>query len=340
MNEQKIRTLHVKRVKNIESDIPKEDKIRKVTIKKIKEEPTDIIHLRITSFRDFYDKYMKDTNESPRDYVTMMTTKINLIYYYMKTEVYEEDEKIKIILAKLNEVDYETYLDIFMNTSDAKLNMLNVLDTMIVGTRRIYELLHYLTIERGYIIDTKYPLIEIRSKLYDSAWLRDRNLRGESFGKRRTLKRMIAIKDDSIVDTNEYIEPIKTLKGGSIMVEYANNQYLRLPYMYYRRLAQIQSLVFQYTLNDITDFMQSDEYEKVELTTQRILCSDIPSIIRTCLEYYTRWEAINNMINDSTGFALIFEATNEKVEILYKDGTTDNYDVEHFLSYYMDFILG
>ena len=320
--EKKRKIVHVKRI----------DKEKKKTYKK--EDPRKLLNtgrrvVEIVNFSNFKNKYMEGIDSTPIEYIDIMNSYIMTLYYHYKYDIYDTDNERAEALKKLLKVfDYNNYINIYVDSSEAKLKVLGIFDSMEYNIKKLYEVLHWLTIEMGIKVKMDKSLVQIRM----SGW---------SFNPNRVKAinntRLYCIREGAIIETSDdIITPRKELEGSTMMIEYKMNRFLNIPYLYYKRLYNIREYKMEYNIYSLPleDF-EYDPYEERE--DVGALSYESYGDLRKIIIYNLMIERITGVFMDISnyGIGVHLGLNNIKHKIVTLDGkiltlTDDEFNKKYF----------
>lgn len=313
--------------------------MHKITIKKIKDENVitkkeakkELKTIRVMNFNNFYEKYMKGEKQTPFEYITIVNRQIMMLYYHYKYDIYDTDyEKAKSLKEILKKIDYNNYINIYVETSEPKLNALKIKDSMEYNIKKLYEVLHWLTIEMGIKVKMDHTLVEIRNA-------------GWSFNPNRIQAinndRIYAIRDGQIIEAcNDSITPRDELKGSTIMMEIKMNQFINIPYLYYERLYNIKEYELSYNLFSMPVEESDDPYrDRLEIGKRSFVANDN---LQRVLLYNLNLSHLGYDFDDigsyEIGTYLGYDEINHK--IVTRDGKIKNLNDVQFSNKYLKFL--
>lgn len=314
--------------------ISKPSKKREKEIKDIPSKHT----IQVLSFKKFKETYMKDVDEEPNEYIRKMTKEILHCWYFYKTDIYDDKEKIDYITQILKTIKYNDYLSIFIELTYSKLVYLGILDEMMEAVKKLNNILQYLVLEQSVKLKVRYTFGEIRDAIYKKTYSYS-----EYMSSIENNYRYIAMKDSrKVIETNMEIQPSKELKGCKILVETKINNFIAVPYMYYKRLFNIAYMEVSIKISDI-DLVgeRSEDEREVEFINKKYTLKSIQEILAFITKYRNTWEGLN-LLNNSyleNNWCIHVLPSLENFKVYYKDG-----DEEEFKNYvafcrrFLDFI--
>lgn len=344
MEEVKIKKVRVKRIK----EEPKEPKIKKVRVKRIKEEVEtleQIRKVRIIHFKKEYEHFI-ELGAAPDEYIENLVNKIALLYFYAKNV----DIDSKILKAKLKEIDYKKFMKLYTDISVGKMRAMGIFRKMHNGAILLINLLTILKIDMDEKIKLPMNLVQFR---YEIEQKRVNKASNKADYKFISLKRMFVIKDNQIIETGHIIEPNKKFKGSTIMIEHDKGQFISLPYRYYEKLYEIDSMDFSYYIIEnkpAEGFAKGsiDEYDDLDIEeicdkdeniiyyTAGLTAPTFEIVITSILYYESLWQSIDeyNSITYSGCFC-----ARESITLTFKNGDVKTYyNYDKFIQEYFPFL--
>lgn len=313
---------------------------RIIKVKKIKEKKTiplkeGIRKISVINFNKFYDKYLQDCPDSPSELINKLNGSVLYLYYNFKYSIVDTDEEKAELLTKiLNSFDYNTYIDIFINTGYDKLKRLNCLKSISTNMKRLYEVLDWLITVYGQEINLNgLTLLDIRSSITN--WLSDDSIS-------KILKdRIYVIKDGVIIKTAEKtLEPDSEYEGSIIMLEVSPNKFTSIPYTYYKKLYSIEEVQVSVIVSQIpySDSISDDPYE------ERIDLHEILRKIHNIQDILDISDWLNNMVtifNNIAAYGIdqYLELTKEDYKVKYKNGSVMKMTSKEFINTFLPFLL-
>ena len=292
--------------------------------------------LIVMNFSRFYDEFVKENGISPDKFIDKIDRKILMLYYHYKYDIYDTiDEKVDILetLIMNDKSSYDKYIYLYMEISYGKLLHLKLWDTMQAHMNKLYEVLHYLLNDHSVEIPLDYSLMDIyiRGQYFLNS-SKQNKLKGDTFVKKENII-LETSKNETIDINNEHY------KGSKVFLEYANNRYLSIPILFYKRLSNIEWVDFKYKIYNIPfeDSEGDDPYE------ERILEADIQE---KAFDIEKLINIVYNLERYQKGFLLLeehninyLESMDFDITIHTKDECDQHYDTfEKFGDYYFGFI--
>lgn len=280
--------------------------------------------VNVYTLKPFYDKYMQGIPIPHATYVWQLCNNISSAYYYMDLATMSNEKKHQIIKNFLRPDIINKFYNIFADTSYGKLQHLNILNVMYSSAKLLLEILRYLK-ESGVKIKMDFTLLELSEAIYIKSFFIANNK--EYIRKHRTL----VIYDKHIIDQyGKEVYPNKIWKGASIMLELEHNQWVNVPYNYYKRLFNLQKVTFN-TVVTIDD--NPEDYGLINKTKTVSTVKDILSYI---LNYRKLWDAFN-LVN-GTEYLNIWESKNEAT-VTKKNDEVEVLSMSEFFSKYCEFLM-
>lgn len=346
-----MRKVKVKRIKE-------EPKLRKVIAKRIK--PKEILNLdqmrkvRIIRFEKEYQKFIA-LGKAPDDYVENITNRIALLYMYARHVGMDPD----IVKGKLKDIDYTTYMKLYVETEATKLYSLGVYKKMHNGAILLLNLLVLLKIEHDTKIKLPMGLIDFQNAIYRKSFFYKSERADYTI---ESLRRIFIIKEATIIpldedNIEEDLSKIDNIKNCTVMVECSTSRFLSVPMKYFKKLLDIDKfemsnyliedsssdgITYCHNLKEILKYGYNEnesegDYINSSIThyTDYRTASGIIRIL-DCLLYYEYFmrslDDYNGIMNRGTYSSF------EEIRITKKDGKIKKYEYSEFIDEFMPFI--
>lgn len=328
MSEKRILKINRKKDNNNNNN----NKHKLMTYDKFKQKTRKLV---IHNFGKFYDKFVEENGISPNEFIDSVNKKILLIYYQYKLTGLEltknPNKKLKEMIMK-NKKDIDKYIHIYMKESYVTLSNLNLWDPIQNHINKLYEVLHYLLNDCSIEIPLEFPLGDIYC-------------RGRYFlmgGKQNTLNNPTFVKKDNLILETSNTEKIdrdnKEYEESKVFIEYANNRYLSIPILFYKRLSEIEYMYIEYTIFDIPyeTSEEDDPYlEREPISTITRKCKSIKDMILMIKQI----EGFQDSFISFEDHGIYYESMKFKIDVYFKDGTHKFYNnFTPFGDYYFGFI--
>lgn len=346
--EEKIKMIKVKRTNK--EEVKKEDKIRKIKVKRIKneiEKPENFRKIKVINFKAEYE-YFLSLGKAPDEYIENLSNEIAVLYFYAKNI----DIDGPLLKAKLKETEYKKFMKLFVDMSTGKMHAMGIYKKMHNTAVLLLNLLTMIHIDKDQKIKLPVSLIEFRNNI-EMKRIFHRSPKLDY--KIEVLKRMFIIKDNRIIGTDDEILTSDELKGTNIMIEYQKGKFISIPYRYYKKLNEIDTSYMEYFIvidveNGMMakDSVNSDKYLKLTLDeivdkednmvyySDSINSHSFISLLRNIINYEDFWQALD-IYNNITEQGVY--STRELLELRFNDGTKKTYDnYDKFITEYMPFI--